>query len=277
MKVNIVNYEMAFTNGILSKFAWRMSEELDRLGVKNVVTDAPDPRCEVNHHIIYVSYRHAPGVINTVMVTHLNTEQKYQKLAEVMREADRGVCMSRQMVDELVGRGFPEAKLSYVVPAHDGRMIPIPVAILTNVYPDGVKREQMLSELAKQIDPSRFIFKIMGKNWDTASLERAGLRFEYHPEFDQDVQDGILATSKYYLYFGLDQGSMALLDAMNAGVKTIAPLDGFHRHSGVDYPFETQEELNKIFFELQRPPLDDWTWERYATEHLKIWKELSKA
>ena len=273
MKINLVNYEMSLANGILSKFAWKMNEELDKLGIKSVVTDRPDAKYNINHHIIYLNYRHVDSV-NTLMITHINTEQKFTVLAEAMRTADKGICMSQQMIDELAAKGIPREKLAYVVPAHDSTPLPIPVAILTNVYADGVKRERMLNELARAINPKRFIFRIMGKNWDVPSLRGAGLIIEYYPEFDRKVQDDILLNSKYYLYFALDQGSMALLDAAQAGVKTIAPLDGYHNHSGVDYPFVTQDELNAIFIKLQKPALEDWTWERYTKEHLKIWNDL---
>jgi len=276
MKINLVNYEMSFANGILSKFAWKMSEELDKLGVYNVVTDKPDPKYDVNHHIIYIQYHHVPS-INTLMITHLNTDEKMQILKKGMQTADKGVCMDEQMIDELVAEGVPREKLAYVVPAHDNKLLPIPVAILTNVYPDGVKREGMLNELAKHIDSGRFIFKIMGKNWDVDALRALGLQVEYYPEFDRAVQDKILIESKYCLYFGLDKGSMATLDAALAGVKTIAPLDGYHHHIGIDLPFTTQEELNAVFAKLQANPLPQFTWENYTREHFKIWETLKQA
>jgi len=273
MKVNLVNYEMAFTNGILSKFAWKMNEELEKLGIKSVVTDVPDSKYDINHHIIYIGYKHVDS-INTLMVTHLNTESKMDLLKEGMKTADMGICMSQQMVDELTKEGLPTEKLTYILPAVDEHVVPIPIAILTNVYADGVKRESMLYELAKTIDPKRFLFRIMGKNWDIDGLRELGLNVEYHPEFDRAVQDEILMNSKYYLYFALDQGSMALLDAMNAGLETIAPLDGYHNHSGVDHPFTTQEELNAVFATLQKQKLADWTWEKYTKDHVAIWEKL---
>lgn len=275
MKVNLVNYEMPFTSGILTKFAWKMSEELDRLGVKNAVTDRPDPTYDMNHHIIYNAYKHVPS-LNTVMITHINTSAKLAQVKETMQTADIGVCMDEQMLNELVAEGIPREKLRYVVPAHDNKLLPIPVALLTNIYPDGVKREKMLNELAKVIDPKRFIFRIMGKNWDVEALRALGLTVEYHPDFDREMQNTILINSKYYLYFGLDKGSMATFDATLAGVKTIAPFDGFHRHIGVNYPFETQEELNAIFTEIGKNPLPEFTWENYTKKHLEIWNELSK-
>ncbi|MDB5266112.1 MAG: hypothetical protein JWM39_825 [Parcubacteria group bacterium] len=273
MNVNIVNYEMAFVNGILSKFAWKMNEELEKMGIKSVVTDAPDPKYDINHHIIYFGYKHVDS-LNTVMITHLNTEEKIERLREVMKTADVGVCMAQQTIDELVAQGFDGSKLKYAVPAAGDEKLPIPITILTNVYPDGVKRETMLNELAKVINPERFIFRIMGKNWDVDALRALGLNIEYHSEFDREVQNNFLINSKYNLYFGLDQGSMAVLDAINAGLQIIAPLDGFQNHSGVDFPFTTQEELNAIFLKLQEFPLKDWTWEHYTKKHVEIWKEL---
>lgn len=273
MKVNLVNYEATFSKGILSKFAWKVSEELDALGIKNVVTDRPDPKFDINHHIMYMAYKHVDSV-NTLMVTHVDTAPKIARLRECMSTADLGVCFSQETVDNLVREGFSQDKLTYVLPAHDEKLLPIPVAILTNVYPDGCKREGMLFELAKHIDKERFIFKIMGAGWDSDLLERSGLQFELHPKFDRAVQDAFLRDSKYYLYFGIDEGSMALLDAKNAGVQTIAPLDGFHIHAGVDLPFTAQEELNAIFLRLQESPLKDWTWKNHTKEHVKIWEKL---
>ena len=367
MKVNLVNYEATFSKGILSKFAWKMSEELDAMGIRNAVTDRPDAKFDINHHIMYMAYKHADSVntlmvthvdtaakiarlrecmntadlgicfsqetvdnlakegfpsgkltyvlpahderllpipvsiltnvypdgckregmlfelakriehadsVNTLMVTHVDTAAKIARLRECMNTADLGICFSQETVDNLAKEGFPSGKLTYVLPAHDERLLPIPVSILTNVYPDGCKREGMLFELAKRIDKERFVFKIMGSGWDADLLAGSGINFELHPKFDRAVQDAFLRDSKYYLYFGVDEGSMALLDAKNAGVRTIAPLDGFHIHAGVDLPFASQEDLNAIFLRLQEPPLKEWTWKNHAREHVRIWERL---
>ena len=273
MKVNLVNYEATFSKGILSKFAWKMSEELDAMGIRNAVTDRPDAKFDINHHIMYMAYKHADSV-NTLMVTHVDTAAKIARLRECMNTTDLGICFSQETVDNLAKEGFPSGKLTYVLPAHDERLLPIPVSILTNVYPDGCKREGMLFELAKRIDKERFVFKIMGSGWDADLLAGSGINFELHPKFDRAVQDAFLRDSKYYLYFGVDEGSMALLDAKNAGVRTIAPLDGFHIHAGVDLPFASQEDLNAIFLRLQEPPLKEWTWKNHAREHVRIWERL---
>jgi hypothetical protein len=276
MKINLVHYGMNFTNTILGKFAWRMSEQLDKLNIKNVVKDGPDSSYDVNHHINYLPYRHVDS-INTLLVTHIDTEKKLNALANALKSADMAICMSQQTVDELVKKGLPPEKLTFVLPAHDEDMAPIPVAILTKVYSDGRKRESMLNELAKHIDRKRFIFRIMGQNWDIPALEKLGLIVEYYPNFDRNIHQRILQDSKYYLYMGLDEGSMGTVDAKRAGLKTISTPQGFHTELGLDYAFMTQEELNKIFLEIQKPALEDWTWENYTKKHVAIWEKLCAA
>jgi len=273
MKVNLVNYEMTLTSQILSKFAWRMSEELEKLGIVHAITDAPDPSFDVNHHIIYSAYRHVPSV-NTLMVTHIDNDNKIAILSRALKTADMGIFMSRDSMDKMIGKGMLAQKCAVVLPAHDDRIVPIPVAILTNVYADGRKREYMLSELARVIDPRRFLFRIMGQDWDIASLQKLGLNIEYYPDFDRAAHERILRDSKYYLYMGLDEGSMGTVDAKLAGLKTIATPQGFHIELGLDHPFMTQEELNAIFLEIQKPKLPEWTWESYTKKHVALWQKL---
>ena len=273
MKINLINYEAAFQgNGILTKFAERMRDELLKLGHLVNVTPYAVEDFDIYHHINYLPYDKGEG-INTLMITHINFKDKLERLRQHMRTADKGICMSEQMIDELVAEGFDRGKLTFVLPAHDGDFVPIPVAILTNVYPDGCKREEMLINLCKKIDKSRFLFRIMGKSWNTDALQRDGINFEYYPEFNRSFQNGFLQDSKYYLYFGLDQGSMALLDAKRAGCICIAPDDGFDRGL-VDLPFTTQKELNDIFLKIQEPKIPDWTWENYTKKHVEIWGSL---
>jgi hypothetical protein len=273
MKIHLVNYEMSSTSQILSKFAWKMSEELDKLGLPHSLSDMPDPKADVNHHIIYNVYQHVDS-LNTVMITHIDTEAKLGRLAAALKTADKGICMSHDQMQKLIDSGISAEKLAVILPAHDGEIIRIPVAILTNVYEDGRKREYMLNELAKHIDPRRFLFRIMGQNWDIPALERLGLTVEYYPTFDRTTHATILQNSKYYLYMGLDEGSMGSIDAKRAGLGLIATPQGFHIELGVDHPFMTQEELTAIFLELQKPALPEWTWEHYTKQHVALWEKL---
>ncbi len=277
MKIHLVNYEASFNDGILSKFANKLFEQLKKTkGVKVTLSDRPDPKADVNHHINYQSYIPV-DTKNTLMVTHIWEGGKLDKLRWAMQSADVGICMSTDTKDQLIKWGLPKNELEIILPAHDGfaRRYQI-VSILTNVYPDGCKREQMFVDLVKTLPHNKFAFRIMGSGWHDilVPLVAEGLQVDYFAEWDAENHKRILDTSDYNLYFGEDEGSMGILDAKNAGLKIIAPNIGFNKDIGVDYPFSTQKELNTIFKELAYNPVEDWTWDKYTKEHLKIWKKL---
>ncbi len=279
MKIHLVNYEQAFNNGILSKFAHKMYDELEKIkGVEVSIGNVPEPTADINHHINYASYRHS-NTINTLMVTHIDTPDKIANLKKGMETADFGICMSDDTRNKLPDYGFDPKKFSTILPAHDE----IPrrhqiVSILTNVYPDGCKREGMFTKLAETLDNNKWAFRIMGSGWHDilAPLVAYGLQVDYFADFDYETHKKILETSDYNLYFGEDDGSMGVLDAKQAGLKIIAPNVGYNIDVGVDYPFHTQEELNEIFKKLSVNPVADWTWKKYVKEHMKIWKKLTK-
>ena len=268
---NIVNYEQSFNNGILTKFAMELGK------IKNAkVTDKPDPKAKINHHINYLPYK-PNKTINTLMITHIFDGYKFDAVAENMRTADMGICFSPQTMNLLIEKGLPKEKLTYILPAHSGRpRRPLVVAVLTNVYPDGCKREGMLKELAQVIDKDKFVFRIMGSGWlDLLKpLVEEGLQVQYFDNFDSKIQGDILDSADYYLYFGEDEGSMGLLDAVQAGVKTISTPQGFHLDIGLDYSFTNQYELNQIFKNLETNKVKDWTWDKFRREHKKIWTKL---
>lgn len=275
MRINIVNWEEGINDGILSKFAYKMYEGLkDKVDVSIGATPRED--VDINHHVNYLPYK-PNKTKNTLMVTHIWRGYKLNALKEAMKTADLGICMSKDMQRQLVKWGLPEVKLPIVLPAHDG----IPrrhqvVAILTNVYPDGCKRAEMLTELAKTLDNNQWAFRIMGKDWTEilTPLVLKGMNVDYFPEFDAETHKRILESSDYCLYFGKDEGSMAILDAKNAGLKLITTNQGFHKEIGIDYSFNTQKELNNIFKKLSVNPVKDWTWDKYVDEHIKLWKKL---
>jgi hypothetical protein len=281
MKINIVNYEQGFNNGILSKYANKLNDGLNALGEKSEVRGVPFLGADVNYHINYLPYKHenSPDSINALMITHIFDNYKLRAVTKAMETADVGICMSNDTKDKLVRWGIPENKLTVVLPAHDGhkRRHQI-VAILTNVYPDGCKREEMFTKLVSTLDKNEWAFRIMGSGWSDilTPLVAEGLQVDYFAEFNYDVHKQILDSSDYSLYFGNDEGSMGILDSKNAGLKTIATNQGFHKDIGIDYPFDTQEELNAIFAGLNKNPVKDWTWDRYALEHLNIFKSCQK-
>lgn len=279
MKIHLVNYEASFNNGILSKFSNKLEEELKKIeDITVTVSNKPDPKADINHHINYLPYKKT-DTKNTLMITHIWEGYKLNSLKKGMETADIGICMSQDVKDNLVKWGIPEEKLKIILPAHDGKPRRHQVvAVLTNVYPDGCKRAEMFTELAKTLDNNQWAFRIMGSGWEDilVPLVANGLQVDYFPEFNYDIHKQILDSSDYSLYMGNDEGSMGILDSANAGLKLIATNQGFHKEIGIDYPFETQEELNAIFAGLNQNKVKDWTWFMYARNHVAIWRELLK-
>jgi hypothetical protein len=279
MRVNIANFEQGINNGILTKMANRLNEELLKMGVDSKVTNGQDPTADVNHCINYLPYKYenSPNTKNTLQVTHIFEGYKLDALKKGLETADVGICFSPQVQKQLTDWGLPGEKLNYVLPAHDGnhRRHQI-VAILTNVYPDNCKREEMFTALAKTIDHNKWAFRIMGTGWHDilVPLVADGLQVDYFSEFDYKLHQQILDSSDYALYFGKDEGSMGLLDAANAGVKTIGTKQGFHIDMPLDHYFDTEEELIELFKTLSPNKVEDWTWENHAKAHIEIWQKL---
>ena len=262
--INIVNYEMTFNNGILSKYANKMKEHLDLLGVESFISPTPQ-RADICHHINYLPYR--PNEFkNTLMITHIFEGYKLDKVKEAMKTADVGICFSKETKDFLIEKGV-EGKLEVILPAHDGLKKKKKIAVVTNVYPDGCKREKMFYDLLGVVDKDKFEFIVMGSGWNLNGIE-------YYPKFDLKIYENILNACDYLLYFGKDEGAMSVLDAKHLGLRIIAPLTGFHHEVGIDYPFDAQNDLNGIFESLAASPVEDWTWENYTLQHLNLWKKL---
>lgn len=269
-KINLVNYELGQNNGILSKYANKMNEELLRLGHDSFITQQPRGG-DIVHHINYLPYRFSPKV-NTLMITHIFEGYKLEKLKEHIKTSF-GICFSDETREWLIEKGLPKDKLTTILPAHDE----LPrkkkkVFICTNVYPDGCKREMMGAFLMEKFG-NDFNFTIMGKGWEKL-IKTYKLKVKLYPEFNESNYYELLSTSDYLLYFGKDEGAMSVLDAKQVGLQVIAPNVGFHKDLDVDYPFESQEELNNILIKLVHNPVEDWTWANYVKNHLKIWEKL---
>jgi hypothetical protein len=283
MKINLVNYEAAMgIDGILTKYCRSMQRELAALGTDCRVAPTPDPQADVNHHVNYLQYRHPAqrSGIDTLMITHFTqgTDDKLRFIQDAMRTADCGICFSSTMVRYLQQHGVPH--LDHVLPAHDN-IPPRPkvIALLTKVYPDGRKREWMVAELAKTLDKSRFNFLVMGDGWQPtlAPLAQQGFRISFQKEFDAELHQKILNSADFVLYTG-DEDCMpqSIIDATQAGVRTIAPRHEWQQDLAVDHSFTTQDELNAIFATLARNPVADWTWKTYSERHLAIWRALRR-
>lgn len=275
MKINIVNYEQALgINGILSKYAKEIHRNLIDLGHQATISDAPAKKVDINHHLNYQSYIPS-GTLDTVMITHLDSEEKIKKALDCLKTA-YGICFNPSVVEKLIKRGAPKDRLTYVYHAHDSiPRRPRIIALAYKIYPDGRKREEMFTELFKTIkDKNKFAFRIMGGGWKPVldPLVKKGLKAQWVEDFYDEFYRQLLATSDYLLYTGGEETmAQSLLDAKQAGLRIIAPP---HEEIEVDLPFNSQEELNAIFAKLEENPVEDRNWENYAKQLENIWKKL---
>jgi hypothetical protein len=258
-----------------------MEKELLDMGYNVKVSENPDSKADINHHINYAAYEDCPTV-NTTMVTHFTSdmqsmEQKLDKMRQIAKNGV-GICFSEGIKEYLIKEGIPKNKLEVVLPAHDSiPRRPRLIAIAFKVYPDGRKREEMLGKMFRTLkDPNNFIFRIMGPGWkDTLDgLTKEGMVVYWQPEFSADTYRALLESSDYMLYTGgEDAVAQCIVDSAQAGLRIIAPSQ---RDIKIDIPFNTQEELNKIFQEMEKNPVENWTWTNYTKQHIKIWEKLYK-
>ena len=285
MKVHIVCYEDVH-GWILGKFALKLQEHLCPLGVAATISKQPDPQADINHHIIYFDYDGRKTTTETVMVTHIDTDWKRDRLRLQLVNAAMGICMSAETVDNLAAAGLPREKLCFVNPGHDGEMRArrTVIGITSKVQPSGCKREGILLDLAKRLSPDEFQFRIMGTGWEgqVQQLRLAGFKVEYWAAFSREEYLKLMPSLDYYLYLGLDEGSMGFMDALAAGVQTIVTTQGYHLDApgGITHGWSDPAELFRIFEgiahdkRLRQQAVANWTWPEYAKRHFALWQYL---
>lgn len=285
MRVRIVCYEDVDA-WILGKFAKKMHESLQKMGINSDIAKVPDVSADINHHIIYVTYDGKKNSVDTIMITHVDNVDKLTQIKKQLENAAAGICMSKETMLHLSQMGINKSKLCYVNPAHDG-LIPvgkIVIGITCRVQGDGRKREYFLDKLANILDPQYFKFKIMGDGWQLQVniLRKRSFEVEYTDRFVYEEYVKLIPSLDYYLYMGMDEGQMGFIDALAAGVKTIVTAQGYHLDApgGMVHPFTSYEELEHIFLSLQNEKenlvqsVKTWNWDDYTKKHVEIWKHL---
>jgi glycosyltransferase involved in cell wall biosynthesis len=263
-----------------------LNQELQALSIDSDIATVPDASADINHHIIYWYYDGRKSSIDTVMITHIDTFEKLKQLKEQLNAAEMGICMSRQTMDQLSASGVPRERLCFVNPAHDNIIRPrkTVIGITSKVHYDGRKRENHLIELTRNINPDDFAFKIMGSGWQSIVdyMKEMGFTVEYHEQFDYVTYVSLIQSLDYYLYLSFDEGSMGILDALAAGVKTIVTPQGYHLDApgGITYPVNDMTDIlaafEKIVEEKHRlvNAVSSWTWADYTRKHVDIWEYL---
>lgn len=291
MKINLILHE-AHHRGIIGKMADRLASCGREQGADIAITSSPSEKAQVNHYMDFLAVNPILQTSkNTVFITHADDAAQVSQTLQMLRYVDAGICMSRMTVKMFLDAGADQSKLCYVLPAHDGLVKPrrIKIGLTTHLYPDRRKREDLLVRMGKEIGYEDFQFEIYGLRWEStaAKLRNSAAVVNIYTGED-DYQRAYAEMLKaipefdYYLYMGLDEGSMGTLDALAAGVPLIVTKEGFHMDLGLqpEFPFVTYEELRDAFVAIRRErskridAVKALTWGEYAKRHLIIWEAL---
>lgn len=285
MKVNIVCQEGTW---IYRKFADRLAQYLENEKIEITVTGDTREDVDINHHIPCLNFRPYPN--DTLMITHIDDDKKVQILKKQLEVANMGICMSAETVSKLVEYGVARKKLCYINPAHDNVISPkkYTIGITHRCYDqyDLRKRTTAILDIIEGVEPAYFRFMIMGAGWDeiVAKMRSKGFEVVYYDDFIYDRYVSLMNEIDYYLFIGMDEGSMGYLDAMAAGVGTIVTPQGFHLDTdcNIDYPCVTIKQFRNAFLDLQNKrkekvkAVEQWTWDSYAHKHLEVWNYILK-
>lgn len=279
---------------IIGKFAGKLQEELLKLGQDVDIADEEDPNADVNHYAFYGDLAEICNNLHTVrtsMVTHIDCSVKKEMIQFQTQNHVLCICMSAETVNRLSLWGVARDKLCYVNPAQDGEIKPrkIVLGITNRCYYgfDFRKRDDLILEVCRHLEPRFFKLKIMGSGWEKiiGQLRRAGFEVDYYAEFDREIYKELMPSLDYWIYYGFDEGAIGYLDALAAGVKTICTPQGYHLDTkcGLTYPCSTVDDFVRVLKQIQEEKKEitdavkDWTWENYARKHLEIWNYLTGA
>lgn len=279
---------------ILGKFAENLEKELLKLGQMVDIAPCEDLKADINHFIIYENLsiidKRADSV-RTTMITHVNCLKMLEQIKYQAENNVVGICMSSDTLRNLSAFGVPRDKLCYVNPAHDAQIRPKKIVLgITNRRYDTYdmrKREDLILQVCKQLNPLFFKLKIMGSGWDETvnQLKNLGYEVDYYDEFNKELYIRLMSSLDYWIFSGFDEGGMGYLDALAAGVKTIVTPQGFHLDAkeGLTYPCSTIDDFIRTLEKFQQEKkkiidtVKEWTWENYAKKHLEIWQYLTRS
>ena len=282
MTINIIYVESGW---IIYKFAKSVHDELAQMGIDVKISHEFDPNCDINHYFV-PNYAGEVKKGTSFMITHVNTELQLSRIKTATDKGAIGVCMSKETLEKLTSSGIKRNRLCYINPAQDGQIKPKKVSLgfTHRVYPDNRKRETMILDICKEINPDTFRFVIMGAGWEKIieEINKMGFETEYYPEFDKEKYNNLMINLDYYCYFGFDEGSMGYLDAVAAGIGTIVTPQGYHLDSGceITYPVTTIDEIVDALNDIENKRrknikfIETWTWKNYTLKHLELWKYM---
>lgn len=278
----------------MEKMVLRTVDALSSL-CETTVTEVEDPNADVNHWAHYLDLwrermdRPGSGKAKTSFwVTHVDDPLKLKIVRRLCAAGNAAICLSSDLASALDAEQVRSELVSWALPGCDGGRVPpkIAIGLATRLYDDGRKNEWMLLKLCSEFGPDHLEFRIWGDGWQPviAKMRGLGVEVKYGEGASYEALLDGLAECDYYLYCGMDEGSLGTLDAMKAGVRTIVTDQGFHRDlsTAIDHLFSTYDELRAIVGQLiagrirRLEALDATSWNNYARHNLEIWNHLVK-
>ncbi len=286
--IQIICYEDV-DSWILGKFAKKMQSELIDMGKKATIANTGNFKALIGHHIAYYDAHKKWSPIETFMITHLDKKWKFEHVRRILKIYDMGICMSEETMSKLVNLGMPSSRLSYVNPAQDGNITPRPiiVGLSGRTYQDGRKNAEAIVDIFHQLPKHGFQLKIMGNGWTpyVDQLLSEGYNVCYYKDFNYELYTKkFMPSLDFFLYYSCDEGCMAFLDAVAAGVKTIVTYQGYHidLKEAIDYPISGPNEVAPILLQEYEKKkkrsrrVSAWNWHEYTQRHLLIWNYLTQ-
>jgi hypothetical protein len=290
LRILLVDHEKAVgISGIVSRIADELYTALKGFeGIEVHLSEFPIEGFDVVHHFIYTMATKTDAAVTTTMITHVDSPQKIRKVSRLIESGVVGICMSMHT------KTFVESQLE---PSANGRLFMVPpvpmieavkrrirLAYVSNSYPDGRKRESLLIDAMKNLKSDWIHIDLMGSGLEGLAdeLEKCGIHVDLKIGFDNGQYQSILETADYFVYLGLDEGAISILDACASGVEVITTDQGFHRSlAGHRTHFvDSAEQLHLFLIQLidernlqsKSARLDEWPG--YAERHLRIWEQL---
>lgn len=289
MKINII-YPKSEAGWIIYKFAKNVHDQLISMGYDSTLNSQYDSSADINHYFSpnNIGYSRITKVDchTTFMITHVDTKLKLDQIKSITTKGAVGICMSLDTRDKLISSGVDRDRICYINPAQDSIIKPrkIVLGFTNRVYSDNRKKDSLIVDVCKEINPEYFCFRIMGSGWEEIvdNMRSLGFEVDYYNEFDKELYNELIPSLDYYCYFGFDEGSMGFLDALAAGIGTIVTPQGYHLDSEIDitYPVNTKQDIINVLQSIQAQKekstrfAKNWTWENYTLKHLEIWKYL---
>ncbi len=276
---------------IIEKFMVRLAENLTQFGVNAEVSSKVSANADV-HHLFYFDpkFRELNKVARsrtTFFVTHIDRVTKLFILKQRMKQAGIAICMSRMTVEDMVRKGIEREKLCYILAGHDGRMVPrrLVLGIASSLSDSDAMVREMIRSVAQTTRLAGFHFEIAGSGWTSlvGCLEQAGASVHYEDRADQTkFNTERIPRLDYYLDFGMENGFLAFLNALAAGVPVIAKPQGCNLdiEGSLAHSFTNAAELAGILSAISQErkrrvdAMTELTWAEYARQHAIAWRAL---